>query len=154
MYVTQAEVEYALTVPLVAAAYDDDQDGVVDEPALEAAIARASSMVDSWIAPVYAGPFPITQQPVPAMIRELTLQFVEALTYDRRPDLARITGSDVQQKRWDRANDMGKRLQSAVQRIPDNAAQPKPSNVGGIVTDDAKRVIIAGRDGYANRGDF
>jgi len=154
-YVTQAEVTYALGGPVVIALYDDSNAGVADSATLDAAIARASALVDSWIAPVYAGPFPIVQTPIPSMIRELTLQYVEAISFDRRPDIARGFGSDDKQQRWPRADQMGLRLQAAVQRIPDLTAQPKPSNVGGIVVDDGARVMTSGISGVGrNSGDF
>ena len=153
-YVTQAEVSYALGVSIVTAIYDDTNAGVPDSASLDAVIARASGMVDSWIAPVYKGPFPITQTPIPSMIRELAIQYVEAMTYDRRPDIIRGFGSDDQQKRWPRADEMGQRLQAAILRIPDYAAQPKPANVGAIIVDDGQRVMTTGPDGIYRGGDF
>lgn len=154
MYVTQSEVSFALGVPIVTALYDDVNSGTPDSPSLDAAIARASALVDSWIAPVYKGPFPILQVPIPAMIRELALQYIEAISYDRRPDIVRGFGSDDQQKRWPRADEMGKRLQAAVLRIPDLVAQPKPTNVGGLIVDDGSRVMTTGSDGTRYGGDF
>jgi hypothetical protein len=153
-YVTQSEVSYALGIPIVLAIFDDDQDGIVDGPALDAVIARASAMTDSWIAPVYKGPFPIVQVPIPALIKELTLQYVEAMCFDRRPDIVRGFGSDDAQKRWPRADDMGKKLQAAILRIPDYVAQPKPANVGGISVANTANVITQNTDGTPNMGDF
>ena len=153
-YCTEAEVTYALGASIVTAIYDDDNDGIADSASLDAVIARASALVDSWIAPVYKGPFPISQTPIPSMIRELTLQYVEAMSYDRKPDLARGFGSDDQQKRWPRADQMGERLQAAILRIPDNAAQPTPANAGGIVVDGSSRVMTTGTDGTDYGGDF
>ena len=155
-YLTQAELQYALSSTSYTAIFDQDNDGVADSAVVDACLARGSAMTDAWIAPVYKGPFPIMQVPVPAMIRELTIQYCLAIAYERRPDYTRtlLGASDDGKKRWDRADEMGKRLQSAVLRIPDYVAQPVPGNVGGIVTDDSHRIFIAGSDGFSNRGDF
>lgn len=130
-YITQAELAYALSGTSFAAIFDQDNDGIADGPVVDAVIARASAMVDAWIAPVYSGPFPIVQSPVPAMIRELTIAYALAIAYERRPDVTRtLQGStDNDTARWKRADDMGQRLQSAVLRIPDLTSQPKPANV-------------------------
>ncbi len=151
-YITQVELAYALSATSFAAIFDQDNDGIADGPVVDAVIARASGMVDAWIAPVYAGPFPIVQSPVPSMIRELTISYAVAIGYERRPDVTRsLQGStDNDTARWKRADEMGQRLQSAVLRIPDLTAQPKPANVTGSVvyTDDRRRIS----DG--NGGDF
>jgi phage gp36-like protein len=155
-YITQAELQYALSSTSFIAIFDQDNDGVADEAVVDAVIGRASAMTDAWIAPVYRGPFPITQVPVPAMIRELTIQYCLAIAYERRPDYTRTLegGSSHDEDRWKRADAMGMRLQTAVLRIPDYVAQPAPANVGGIVVSGGSRVFIADANGTENRGDF
>jgi hypothetical protein len=132
-YITQTELAYALSATSYTAIFDQDNDGVADTVVVDAVIARASGMVDAWISPVYAGPFPIAQTPVPAMIRELTVQYALAIAYERRPDVTRtLQGSQANDTdRWARADKMGERLQKAVLRIADLAQ--KPANVGGVV---------------------
>lgn len=152
-YITQAELEGAVGAERLITLLDDDNDGVVDSSSLDAVIARASALTDAWVAPVYTGPFPITQTPVPAMIRELTIQYSEAMLFERKPEVGRTT-TDESRGRWTRADAMGERLQAAVLRITDYAAQAKPSNVGGIVTDGGQRIITTSADGTSNRGDF
>jgi hypothetical protein len=152
-YITQAEFMFAISPAMVLAIFDDNSDGVIDAATVDSYIGRGSSMADAWIAPVYTGPFPITQTPVPAMIRELTLLYTLAYTYERHPEYSRIADRGVADM-LKRADEMGERLQSAVLRISDYAAQPKPANVGGIVRDDAQRVIVTSANGTSNRGDF
>lgn len=151
-YITQAELSYALSATSFTAIFDQDNDGVADSTVVDAVVARASALTDAWIAPVYKGPFPITQAPIPAMIRELTIQYALAMAYERRPDVTRtLKGSeDSDAKRWERADKMGQRLQAAVLRIPDLVAQPKPANVTGSVAIASGPRIVAD-DGM---GDF
>jgi hypothetical protein len=153
-YVTEAELELAIGKPVLLAYLDDTNAGTIPTATVDAFIARASALVEAWIAPVYKGPFPITQSPVPSMVRELTIQYVEALIYERRTELARNDATDEAKGRWARADAMGARLQSAVLRIPDYTAQPKPGNVGGVVIDDGRRVMAPNPDGTRNGGDF
>jgi hypothetical protein len=151
-YITQAEFFYAVSPAMVLAIFDDNSDGVIDSATVDNYIGRGSSMTDAWIAPVYTGPFPITQSPVPAMIRELTLLYTLAYTYERHPEYSRIADRGVADM-FKRADEMGARLQSAVLRIPDYAAQPKPANVGGITNDDGRRVMT-NTSGTRASGDF
>ncbi len=153
-YITQAEFSFALAPVAMLAIFDDNNDGALDSEAIDSIIARASSMVDAWIAPVYKGPFPITQTPIPALIRELTLQYSAVFALERHPDYAQSFNGYTRKERWDAADQMGQRLQAAVLRIPDYVAQPKPANVGGIVYDNSSRVMIDNADGTSNRGDF
>ena len=151
-YITQAELSYALSATSYNAIFDQDNDGIADGPVVDAVIARASGTVDAWISAVYSGPYPITQSPVPAMIRELTIAYALAIAYERRPDVTRtLQGSaDNDAARYKRADDMGQRLQTAVLRIPDLTSQPKPANVtGSIVYLDTTRRISDD-----NGGDF
>lgn len=131
-YITQSELSYALSATSYAAIFDQDNDGIADGPVVDAVIARASAMVDAWISPVYTGPFPITQSPVPAMIRELTVQYALAIAYERRPDVTRtLEGANSNDAaRWARADAMGQRLKGAIQRIVE---LPIPANEGGTV---------------------
>lgn len=118
-YLTHAEVIAAMGAAAVVTFFDDDNDGVADNAVLDAVIARASALTDAWISPVYSGPFPITQTPVPAMIRELTLSYVSTLAHDRRPGYTRAiadAGEDAA-ARWTRADAMGERLQKTILRI-------------------------------------
>lgn len=152
-YLTLAELVVAMSPAVVTAIFDDDSDSVIDEASVEEFIDRGSAMTDSVIAPVYSGPFPITQQPVPAMIKEHTLQWTLFFILERFPEFTRTLGQN-QENRYKQAVTLGERLQSAVLRIPDLTSQPKPANVGGIVRDDGKRIFIDSADGTSNRGDF
>jgi hypothetical protein len=131
-YITVAELQASMSPTSFATIFDDDNDSVTEDATVDAAIERASALVDAWISPVYAGPFPITQTPVPAMIRELTIQYALAFAYQRRPDYTRTleSGDANERERWDRADAMGERLQKAILRIVE---LPNPANVGSTV---------------------
>jgi hypothetical protein len=65
------------------------------------------------------------------MLRELTIQYVTAFAYERRPDYTRnLGGEDKDKERWARADAMGERLQKAVLRITE---LPSPANVGSHI---------------------
>jgi hypothetical protein len=152
-YVTHAEVQAAMSPQTFIGVFDDDLDGEADDVPIDEMIERASSRTDGWLAAIYNGPWPITQTPVPGLVRELTLQYVLAMAYERRPDFARQLGGD-DKDRWARADELGKRLEAAVLRITDLEGQAKPANVGGVVVDNASRIIVDDPDGTSNSGDF
>jgi hypothetical protein len=153
-YIVQADLENALSPSTILAIFEDQNTGAVNTTALNDICARATARVDSWIAAVYDGPFPITQSPVPAMCKELALEYGVAFCFERHPEYVRTFGELPRAERWKRADELGLRLQKAVQRMPDYTAQPKPRNVGGIVYDSGPRTIVDSADGTRNGGDF
>jgi hypothetical protein len=131
-YLTHAEVLTAMGESAVLTFFDDDNDGMPDEVALESVIEQASALTDAWISPVYAGPFPISQAPVPAMVRQLTLTYIKALAYERKPGYTRAVaeaGANAEAY-WARADEMGERLQKAVLRITE---LPSPKTTTTVV---------------------
>ena len=133
-YITVAELNVAMGPQMVLQMFDDMQTGAVYEPSVDAVVARASAMVDSWIAPVYAGTLPMTfasESQVPGMILELAVQYAVAIAYERHPDYANAIASSPNKDRFARADALGKQLQAAIRRIPDLINNP-PANVGGV----------------------
>jgi Protein of unknown function (DUF1320) len=154
-YIAQADLENALSPQTILAIFQDDLTvGTPSAAAMADVCARASAMVDSWLAPVYTGPFPIVQSPVPAMCKELALHYAVAFSFERHPDYVRTFGEAPRAERWRRADEMGARLQAAVLRIPDYVADPVPANVGGLVYDTGPRTILDAADGTSHGGDF
>lgn len=131
-YLTNAEVLTAMGESAVLTFFDDDNDGLPDDAVVESVIAQASALTDAWISPVYSGPFPITQQPVPGMVKQLTLTYLKALAYERKPGYTRAiaeAGANAEAY-WARADEMGERLQKAVLRITE---LPSPKTTTTVV---------------------
>lgn len=155
LYATQEDLESALSPATVLALYDDEGSGVVNETALRNTLARASRRVDSYLARVYVGPFPVTQTPVPAEIMDAALEFSIAFSFERHPEYVHTFGEAYRAgSRYKRACEMMDRICQGQQEIPDWVLQPKPRNVGGIITFAGPRTIISDIDGRDNGGDF
>lgn len=155
LYLTQQKLEYNLSPGTVLALYDDQQNGTVYQPALEEVLNRASRWVDSFLSRVYVGPFPVTQTPVPEVIVQCTLEFAVSFSFERHPEYVHTYGEAYRSTtRFKRACEMAERLCNGMQEIPDWILQPKPRNVGGIITSAGPRTIINDPDGTDNGGDF
>lgn len=153
-YLNQTDLENAINVQTVLAIFDDAGTGTINQVALTDCLSRASAMVDSYLARVYRGPFPITQTPFPAMIKIAAIDFAVAYAFERHPEYVRSYGEEKRQERWARARDMMERICDGLQEMPDYTAQPKQANLGGIVYSAGPRTIIDNFDGTANGGDF
>lgn len=155
VYATQEDLEGALSQSTVQALFDDDNNGSADSKAILAVLNRASRMVDSYLARVYVGPFPVTQTPVPEVIKVVTLEYAIAYSFERHPEYVHTYGEHYRAKsRFDRAEAMAERLCNGMMEIPDWILQPKPRNVGGIIISSGPRTIIDSFDGEENGGDF
>jgi hypothetical protein len=147
-YIDSVDLEHALSPTTVAAIFDDDGDGVADPAPIAAVIDRAEAMVDSFV---------VTEQPVPVrgrdrLLRHAALEFAIAFSFERHPEYVRTFGEAERANRWQRGIELMERIANAVQMLPD--VKRKPANVGGIVYDRARRVVVDDADGTANAGDF
>lgn len=157
-YLTQNDLENAITPQTVLGLFDDGT-GTVNAPAVIDVCNRASAMVDSYLARVYKGPFPVVQTPYPEMIKVAALDFAIAYSFERRPDYVRTFGENPRAERWKRGLDMLERIADGLQELADFQAQPKQQTLGGIIyehgpNNPANRTIIDGSDGTYNGGDF
>lgn len=154
-YATQADLENQLSPATVLALFNDQDTGAVHAPAMDAVLTRASSWVDSFLARVYRGPFPVTQSPVPAAIKDATIEFAIAFAFERHPEYVHTFGEAYRSTaRFKRACDMMERICNGLQEIPDWLLQPKSLNIGGVITVSGPRTIIDNPDGTNNGGDF
>lgn len=154
-YLVQDDLESALSPSTVLALYDDENKGVVNQTALNAVLTRASRWVDSYLARVYVGPFPVSQLPVPEIIKDAAIEFAIAFSFERHPEYVQTYGEQYRAgTRFKRACEMMDRICQGQQEIPDWNLQPKPRNVGGIITSAGPRTIIDSPDGSVNGGDF
>lgn len=155
LYVTREDLEDSLSPATVLSLFDDEGTGVVSDRAILGVLARASRTVDSYLARVYVGPFPVTQTPVPEQIKNAATEFAIAFSFERHPEYVHTFGEQYRAgSRYKRATEMMDRLCQGQQEIPDWTLQPKPRNVGGIVYATGPRTIIDSPDGTYNGGDF
>lgn len=154
-YITQYDLENALSPDTVLALFNDQNIGAPYMPALLAVLVRASTEVDSYLARVYKGPFPVAQTPIPEAVKNCALEFAIAFSFERHPEYVHTYGEAYRSTtRYKRACEMAERLATGLQEIPDWNLQPKGQNVGGIIVFAGPRTIIDGIDGTNNGGDF
>lgn len=155
LYADQTDLEGSLSPATVLSLYDDDGLGVVNSQNILKVLNRASRRVDSYLARVYVGPFPVTQTPVPEAIKEAALEFSIAFSFERHPEYVHTYGETYRgASRYKRALEIMDRICQGQQEIPDWTLQPKPRNVGGVIVSSGPRTIIDGPNGENNGGDF
>ncbi len=154
-YIDQSDLENALSPATVVQLYNDVNQDAVYAPALLGVLKRASGEVDSYLARVYVGPFPIAQSPVPEAVKNCALEFAIAFSFERHPEYVHTYGEQYRgATRYKRACEMAERLATGLQELPDWTMQPRGGNVGGIITYQGPRTIIDNIDGTENGGDF
>jgi phage gp36-like protein len=131
-YVTQTDLQYRIGTQAVAALFSDG-DGNVDTDSLGAVLQAASDWVDSVLSVEYTGPFPLTQSPLPAMVKEAALLFAIAFSYDRKPEYARQLGDGGRPNYRKIADDLCNEIKKNIKRLVGYTAEPDPANVGGEV---------------------
>lgn len=155
LYALKKDLESILSPATVLALFDDDARGSANVEAILDTLDRASREVDSYLARVYTGPFPVTQKPVPSVIKYATLDFAVAFAFERHPEYVHTYGEVYRaSSRYKRACERMDRLCQGQQEIPDWALQTKPMNVGGIIRYEGPRTIISTYDGEDRGGDF
>ncbi len=154
-YWNQTDLENALSVETVFHLYNDGNVGTVSAIAIADVGTRSSAMAESWLAPVYGGPWPITQAPLPVLLKELAIQYGIIYSYQRDMDYVHSMGEKLSlDGLMKRADMLGERMQASILMMPDYTAEPKARNVGGIVYDNGPRTMVDNLDGSSNAGDF
>lgn len=148
-YISQLDLENALSAQTIAQLYADDNTGAINTAAIDAVIDRAESMVDSYLIGFYAYPL---QAPFDRLVKNAALLFAEAYSFQRHPEYVRTYGENPRTAGKIReANELMRQIQSAVQKLPDQPApETAPRNVGGIVVDTGPRLSIPSSDGTDN----
>jgi phage gp36-like protein len=138
----------------VVALFDDDNDGMADAAAIELVIGDAEAEVQSYLVGDYPNPLPVSASS-DNLLRRSAIDFAVCYAYERRPEYPRTKSEATKrQTRFERATARMQRIQSAIQIPPTLSQAAQPANIGGIVTDNSKRIIIDGADGTFNGGDF
>lgn len=135
-YFTQTDLENALSVPTVLAAYDDDRDQAIDTGAVAACIAYGSAQCDSFlrkIAITSPGGSPVTLPLaiVPDEVKFAALDFGIAYTIRRRPDISKAMGEQSWTVFFDQAVEQMKRYVSSLQMV--SPAAMTHATVGGNI---------------------
>jgi hypothetical protein len=160
-YIDAAAMILRLTPATYVAIYDDDNNNDptnVNDAAVQADIDGAEGEVDSWIIAQYPMPLPATTAPTVDRLAKLAaLDYACSLAWRRHPEYVRTFGENPRADGlWQMAEARMKRIQEAIQQLPDIVEQgvASPRNVGGVLLDDGPRTIIPDADGDCNGGDF
>lgn len=128
-YCTRERIETAIPAPHLVDALDDDRDGEADAAVLAELLASADQAVDSYLAGLFAVPFPA---PTPAVVAEASFVFACERVYDRRQVAERNPWTS-------RANDMRERLKAIGSgKAPLEASRTKAVIPGRVVTEDSR----------------
>lgn len=124
-YFSQTDLENALSINVVKAAYDDDHDGVVDTGPMAACIAYGNAECNSFLRNllVTASGTVVTLplSSVPDEVKFAALDFGIAYTIRRRPDVVRAMGELSWTEFYEQAIAKMKRYCESVQRMPSSA---------------------------------
>jgi hypothetical protein len=155
IWLTQGDLENAITIATVAAIYDDSNSVALNTVAIASVIARAEGQVLSWLV-AELGPAPFSdaltaQLAGDAMLKDAALQYAVIYSYDRDPAYVRQNGKERIDK-MKSVVDLMERILDARQRPP--AVPTPPANVGGVVVDNATRLYVDSPDGTSNAGDY
>lgn len=155
LWLTQGDLENAMTIASVAAIFDDSNSGVLNEVAIASIISRAEGQVLSWMV-AELGPAPFsdevrTELGGDPMLKDAALQYAVIYSWDRDPAYVRANGKE-RVDRMAQAVALMQRILDARQRPP-TVATP-PANVGGVVVDGANRIYVDSPDGSTNSGDY
>jgi hypothetical protein len=168
-YLDDAYLRARLGLETYIALFDDD--GTFDRSTgaptalmtagVDAVIADATASANAWLPDTYDKttlPFTTAPNQLPELMKRMTWLYAKAGAWERNPDyLAALKLRPDTDGLIAQADKMGQRIQSAILRMYD-APQPKPGNVGGIITAGGPNFMIANPSDApgtnSNGGDF
>lgn len=156
IWLSQADLEGAMSVATVAAIFDDQNTGTLNVAAMGMVIDRGEHEVLSFMVGEYDQSIltdPITQAQLADdfFLKGCALEYAVAYAFDRHPEYVRANGRE----RGDRFKRAEERMVRVLQRRQRPTALPKPpANVGGTVVDNAHRLVTDSPDGTYNGGDY
>lgn len=162
-FITQTELQSAISTPTMVAIYDDDLDGAVsgatDQAAIDLVLSRANAHVASYL-PAHFVEEPLDSYPngTPTLLKSAALDFAVAFSYERHPEYVRTYGNDKVLTLHKRADALMIRIQSGLQRFAEPQGSGNPDNIpvprtnGGIVVTSGPRLFAD--DGIGGSGDF
>lgn len=134
-YISQADLEDAITVQTVARLFDDGATGVASTSAVNRVIASAEALINSRLMRSYPRlTLPVVQQPQSDLLKEAALMFAIPLSYRRRPEYVRTTGESSRGPSMMKdAFDFLEGLCTGQQFLFDVPAEPEPATTGEII---------------------
>lgn len=159
-YFTQTDLENALSVSIVKAAFDDDRDGEAETAPIEACIAYGTALCDSFLRKVGKAPgggtlvLPLPSPP--DEVKFAALDFGVAYAVRRRPDIAKAIGDQPWTVFYDQAVEQMKRYVSSLQMVTPTAMEH--ATVGGkllsVGTGFDSRSACPPQQRWGSMGDF
>ena len=152
-WLTQADIEVALSPQTLVQLTDDDRDGIADAGVIAFVIEEAEAEVEGFL----VGKVNLDELATDRLLRLCALEFCISFLFRRHPEYVHTFGEHHRTNSlYKRAVDRMNRIQNADQQLPDLARYEavKPRNVGGIVMDPGHRMFISNPDGSSNSGDF
>lgn len=155
-YITADDLENALGPQRFLALFDDTGTAVPNANAVALVIQRAHARVVGTIRPLYQGQLPpdvdqdpLTQDPVPWLLRDAELELAMIFAYDRQPGLVRGQGELTVKDRQERYDAFMEAIRSAAVQVTDNAPAEPLETTGGVAYDMGLRTMLG-----TSRGDF
>lgn len=156
LYVTPQDLRYAINPRTLAACFVPEDEGEgIDNEALLSVLRRASDRCRSYLPRAYQ--LAVAGQPtaeVPAGIKNAAIEYAVCFAHERHPEFVRAFDAGEHARRLARADKQMERIATGAEYLPDNAAEPEPATVGGLVYSQDARVVVDSADGTRNRGDW
>lgn len=154
IWLSQTDLEGAMSVATVAAIFDDQNTGTLNTAAMNAVIDRGEQEVLSWLVDEFGPTLPTSAQlATDNFLKYAALEYAVAFAFDRHPEYVRANGKE-RGDRFTRADARMQRILDGRQRPPELQATKAPANVGGVSVDNAARVYVDDSQGNVNAGDY
>lgn len=152
-YLTQGDLENAISATTVARLYSDDTTGAVNTEAIALNIELAEGLFEGHLIGIHVTPLP---QPYDRLARLACLEYLKGLSFDRHPEYERKFGESSRgESAMKRAKELGMQIRAGLLKLPD---QPSPAtaprNAGGLILDRGPRLMIDTSDGNENGSGF
>lgn len=118
-YITRTDLENAMGAGVVLQVFDDQNTGQVNAAAIDLLIVEADARVNSYLRQLYVIPL----DPVPDLVKSITLDVAVAIAQGRHPEYIRADGVALMK----RAEDDLAKLRSGTIKL-DSMTLPTPRN--------------------------
>lgn len=154
LYVTPADLKFAINQQTLAACFDDGSGGV-DTAALLFVLRRATDRCRGFLPRAYlASPAGSPAGVVPAGVRNAAIEYAVCFAHERHPEFVRAFPQDEHERRLARADRLMEKIATGAEYLADSPPAALPATVGGLVYDSGERVVVDSPDGTRNRGDW
>jgi hypothetical protein len=156
IWLAQANLENATSVATVLACFDDKNEGIINETALNEILVRAEVQTMAKLHEYGPPPFSVqilAQLGADDYLRAAATERAIILMYDRAPEAVRQSVNDLEKRRKDWKEMMDDILQARAR--PPTVPTP-PANVGGVSVYNTNRIFVDNPGGPSggNAGDY